>query len=88
MFTTKAAFSTRSNNPYANRDLTVDELRARLNLDGKKEITPDDPDSISAMAEENKRRKLELMNGQKNLLKGIYNNVTTTLYNETFKYRF
>jgi len=85
MFTTKAAFSTRSDNPYANRELTVEELRARLNLDGKKDITPDDPNSISAMAEENKRRKMELVNGTKGLLRGIYNNITTTLYNETFK---
>jgi hypothetical protein len=37
------------------------------------------------MAEENKRRKQELVNGTKNLLKGIYNNITTTLYNETYK---
>ena len=85
MFTTKAAFSTRSDNPYANRELTVEELRARLNLDGKKDITPDDPNSIAAMAEENKRRKQELVNGHKGLLKGIYNSITTTLYNETFK---
>jgi len=85
MFTTKAAFSTRSDNPYANRELTIEELRARLNLDAKKDITPDDPNSISAMAEENKKRRQELMNGHKNLLKGIYNNITTTLYQETFK---
>ncbi len=85
MFTTKAAFNTRSDNPYANRELTVEELRTRLNLDGKKEITPDDPANIAAMIEENKKRRQELQNGKKNLLKGIYNNITTTLYNETFK---
>lgn len=85
MFTTKAAFSTRSDNPYANRELTIEELRARLNLDGKKDIPQEDPNSISAMAEESRKRKQELVNGHKNLLKGIYNNITTTLYNETFK---
>ena len=35
--------------------------------------------------EETKKRKEELVNGQKNLLKGIYNNVTVTSYQDTFK---
>jgi len=85
MFTTKAAFNTRSDNTYANRELTIEEMRMRLNLDKKTNISGLGEETFSAMAEENKRRKLELMHGKKDLLKGIYNGITTSTYNEAYR---
>jgi hypothetical protein len=35
--------------------------------------------------EEIKRRKMELINGTKNLLKGIYNNTSSSCYQEVYK---
>jgi hypothetical protein len=66
---------------------TIEELRARLNLDSYK--FEEDPnilynDNIQNQ-EEIKKRKQELINGTKNLLKGIYNNTSASHYQETYK---
>jgi hypothetical protein len=60
-------------------------MRARLNLDKYKNIDqPKQNDNIENQ-EESKRRKEELMRGQKNLLKGIFPNVNTSYYHDSFK---
>jgi hypothetical protein len=73
---------------YEERVPTLEELRARLNLD-KQNIpefnkTAVYNDNIQNM-EENKKRKSELINGHKNLLKGIYKDNTSSCYQEIFK---
>lgn len=71
------------------RPPTLEEMRTRLNLDS---YVPYEEDPNAAYndniknQEENKARKLELMNGHGNLLKGIYNNTSTSNYQETYKY--
>jgi hypothetical protein len=72
---------------YEERQPTVEEIRARLNLDKYKNVTLEQPklnDNIENM-EENRRRKEELVRGQKNLLKGIFSNVNTSYYQDSFK---
>jgi hypothetical protein len=64
-------------------------MRARLNLDKLKESIPADNNTVYndniGNLDEIKKRKQELVNGKKNLLKGIYNNNTSSCYQETYK---
>ena len=72
---------------YEERYPTVEEMRARLNLDKYKNKQLEQPklnDNIENQ-EESKRRKEELIRGQKNLLKGIFPNVNTSYYHDSFK---
>jgi hypothetical protein len=70
------------------RTPTVEEMRARLNLD-KNNLPQVDNDFLYNNQIENlneiKKRKQELVNGNKNLLKGIYVGATSSLYQDTFK---
>jgi hypothetical protein len=67
---------------------SIDEMRARLNLDSYIRSDYDANalynDNIKNQ-EEMKKRKAELINGQKNLIKGINNNTNTSCYQEVFK---
>jgi hypothetical protein len=72
---------------YEERVPTIEELRARMNLDKFKDSKADQPvynDQIQNN-EETKKRKEELVRGQKNLLKGIYGNVNTSVYQDIYK---
>ncbi len=69
------------------RQPTVEEIRVRLNLDKYKNVKLEEPklnDNIENQ-EEYRRRKEELVRGEKNLLKGIFPNVNTSYYQDSFK---
>ncbi len=69
---------------------TIEEMKARIGLD-KSSVNPDTNYDMSVYndniknQEEIKKRKMELINGTKNLLKGIYNNTTSSCYQEVYK---
>lgn len=67
---------------------TLEEMRARLNLDKKEEfkINPDTVynDSLKNL-ESIKKMKMELINGKKDLLKGIYQSNPSSIYQEVYK---
>ena len=88
-FTSHAPFvQVKTNMKMAERVPTLEEMRTRLNLDNYKFSEKDDKtiynDNIQNM-EEIKKRKQELINGNKNFLKGIYSGATSTNYQEVFK---
>jgi hypothetical protein len=62
-------------------------MRARLNLDKYKNKQVEQPKQIINMEnqEESKSRKEKLIRGKKNLLKGIFPNVNTSYYHDSFK---
>lgn len=65
-------------------------MKTRIGLE-KTSIIPQGKNDMSVYndniknQEEIKRRKMELINGTKNLLKGIYNNTTSSCYQEIYK---
>jgi hypothetical protein len=92
-FTSHAPYVQNRSNKIVERIPTLEEMRARLNLDVNNYNTTKESgaeegtvynDNIKNQ-EEIKKRKLELMNGNKNLIKGIYANTTTSCYQEVFK---
>jgi len=91
-FTSHAPYVQNRSNKIVERIPTMEEMRARLNLDVNnynttKESVEDTTlynDSIRNQ-EEMKKGKMELMNGNKNIIKGIYANTTTSCYQEVFK---
>lgn len=71
--------------------LTTEELREKLGIDEMKKRLESKPpiiynDNIKEF-QEIERKKKELINGQKNLLKGIYPDTISTVYKESFKLR-
>ncbi|MCQ2819055.1 MAG: hypothetical protein MJ252_17470 [archaeon] len=69
---------------------TIEEMQEKLALERQAIIDKEKNSGIVyndqiQNQEEIKKRKEELSNGQKNLLKGIYNNVTVTSYQDTYK---
>lgn len=68
---------------------TLEELRAKMNLDElKKKYDRKEPvifnDNLKNR-QEMERHKRELIDGKKNLLKGIYGNINTSVYTESYK---
>ena len=75
---------------FQDRAPTLEEMRARLNIDHSKLNTLSDNTSSIINdnfrnQEEIKQKKLELMNGNKGLLKGVYNGATSSSYQEVYK---
>lgn len=79
---------------YEERQPTLEELKQRMNLlnDGKSSTKSEFAVTDSSIYNDNlknleeiKKRKAELVQGQKNLLKGIYANTTTSCYQEVYK---
>jgi hypothetical protein len=69
---------------------TIEELKARIGIDSSRVKTESNRDmnvynNSIRNQEEIKQRKMELINGSKNLLKGIYNNTTSSCYQEVYK---
>lgn len=68
---------------------TLEEMRNRMNLDEMKKALENRPpivfNDIKQNNEETKHMKEALVRGKKNLLKGIYPNKNTTMYQEFFK---
>lgn len=69
----------------------MEEIKARIGIDTNEMKSNKDAidmrvynDNIKNQ-EENKKRKMELINGTKNLLKGIYNNTNSSCYQEVYK---
>lgn len=76
--------------PIAVNNPTIEEMQERLALERQAIIEKEKNSGIIyndqiQNQEETKKRKEELVNGQKNLLKGIYNNITVTSYQDTYK---
>ena len=75
---------------FQDRPPTLEEMRARLNIDSSK-INSIPESTLSTIndnfrnQEEIKKKKLELMNGNKGLLKGVYNGATSSSYQETYR---
>ena len=73
---------------YKERIPTLEEMRARLNLNSYKFSTQDETSGNSDNAtkmEEIKQKKLELMAGNKNFLKGIYTGTNSSSYQEVYR---
>jgi len=88
-FTSHAPFvQARSTIKLSERVPTVEEMTARLNL-AKAAFDANTGEVVYndniQNQDEMKKRKIELISGTKNLLKGIYNNTTSSNYQETFK---
>ena len=86
-FTSHAPHFLNKNPKYEERIPTYEEMRARLNLDTQK-FSESQSKSLSSTEnhkEEIEKRKRELTNGTKNLLKGIFPNTTSTVYQEVYK---
>ena len=69
---------------------TIEELQEQLALEKKALIEKEKESGVVyndqiANQEEIKRKKEELVNGQKNLLKGIYTNTMSTVYQNSYK---
>lgn len=76
--------------PIAVNNPTIEEQQERLALEKQAIIDREKNAGIVfndqiANKEESKKRKEELMNGSKNLLKGIYNSNPITSYQDTYK---
>ncbi len=86
-FTSHAPHFLNKHQKYEERVPTYEEMRARLNLDAQK-FAESQSKSFSTTEnhkEEIEKRKRELTLGTKNLLKGIFPNSTSTVYQEVFK---
>jgi hypothetical protein len=88
-FTPHAPYLLNKIEKYEERTPTLEEMRARLNLDSYKfeemKTESNYGENYTKMQEINERKK-ELTQGKKNLMKGIYSGATMTNYQETFKY--
>jgi hypothetical protein len=65
---------------FEQRQLSLEDLHAKLEALRKNEAANEKLDSHAGFD-----RKKELIAGAKNILKGIYNNTSTSVYQENFK---
>lgn len=88
-FTPHAPYLLNKVEKYEERIPTLEEMRARLNLDSYKfeemKTESNYGENYAKMQEINDRKK-QLTQGNKNIMKGIYSGATITNYQETFKY--
>lgn len=87
-YSAHAVFTERK--PIETHNPTIEEMQERLQLEKQQLIEKEKNSGIVyndqiQNQEEIKRRKEELVNGQRNLLKGIYNNQLCTTYQDCYK---
>ena len=87
-FNSQATFIDRAQVPIHN--VTIEEMQARLELERQAIIEQEKNSDVTfndqiQNQEEMKKRKQELINGSKNLLKGVYIGNISTNYQESYK---
>lgn len=87
-FTSHAPYLLNKPEKHVERIPTYEEMRVRLNIDSQKFIeSQGTTQSFSqSQKEEIEKRKKELTQGSKNIIKGIFPNTTSTVYQEVYKY--
>ena len=83
-FTTHAPYLLNKTEKLVERVPTLEEMRARLNLDSYK-LTENDGTKDNSNYDEVRNRKQQLNNGGRSIIKGIFNASTNTTYQEMFK---
>ena len=84
-FTTHAPYLLNKTEKLVERVPTLEEMRARLNLDSCKLTENDGSKDNSNNYDEVRNRKQQLNKGGRSIIKGIFNASTNTTYQEMFK---